>query len=106
MDWIPSKHFQTLEAKRHNCNAQQDSKYDKHSTQNSLTVFGEKIQELTTSTNEGEIELLKKTDQSVTASLNAVAHMVFTKEQFITKCEVIEANEPKSSFKKNNSTQN
>jgi hypothetical protein len=54
-----------------------------------LTVFGEKIQELTTSTNEGEIEFIEITDEIVTASLNAVAHMVFSKEQFMTKCEVI-----------------
>jgi hypothetical protein len=32
--------------------------------------------------------------------------MVFSKERFMTKCEVIKANEPKSSFKNNNSTQN
>jgi hypothetical protein len=64
-----------------------------------LTVFGEKIQELTTSTNEGEIKFIKITDETVTASLNAVAHMVlFSKERFMTKCEVSEANEPKSSF--------
>jgi hypothetical protein len=89
------------------CNARQDSKYHKHSTQNSLTVFEEKIQELTTSTNEGEIKFIKITDETVTASLNAVAHMVlFSKERFMTKCKVIEANKPKSSFKNNNSTQN
>jgi hypothetical protein len=71
-----------------------------------LTDFGEKIQELTTSTNEGEIEFIEITDETVTASLNAVAYMMFSKERFMTKCEVIEANEPKSSFKNNNSTQN
>jgi hypothetical protein len=106
MDWIPSKNFRTLEAKQHNCNALQDSEYHKHSTRNSLTIFGEKIQELTTSTNEGEIEFIEITDKTVTASLNAVAHIVFSKERFMTKCEVIEANEPKSSIKNNNSTQN
>jgi hypothetical protein len=98
MDWIPSKNFPTLEAKWHNCNAGKDSKYHKHSTQNLLTVFGEKIQELTTSTNEGEIEFIEKTDETVTASLNAVAHMVFSKEQFMTKSEVIEANEPEKFY--------
>jgi hypothetical protein len=71
-----------------------------------LTVFGKKIQELTPSTNEGEIKFIEITDKTVTASLNAVAHMVFSKERFMTKCEVIEANEPKSAFKNNNSTQN
>jgi hypothetical protein len=106
MDWIPSKNFQTLEAKRHNCNAWQDIEYYKHSTRNSLTVFGKKIQELTTSTNEGEIKFIEITDETVTASLNADAHMVFSKERFMTNSEVIEANEPKRSFKNNNSTQN
>jgi hypothetical protein len=101
-----SKNFRTLEAKQHNCNARQDTKYHKHSTQNSLTIFGEKIQELTTSTNEGEIEFIEISDETVTASLNAGAHMVFSKERFMTKCEVIKANEPKSSFKNNNSNQN
>jgi hypothetical protein len=76
MDSIPSKNFETLEAKQHNRNALQDSKYHKHSTQNLLTVFGEKIQELTTSTNKGEIEFIEITDKTVTASLNAVAYMV------------------------------
>jgi hypothetical protein len=76
------------------------------STRNSLTVFGEKIQGLTTSTNEGEIEFIEITDETVTVSLNAVAHMVFSTERFMKKCEVMEANEPKSSFKSNNSTQN
>jgi hypothetical protein len=42
----------------------------------------------------------------MSVTLNAVAHMVFSKERFMTKCEVIKANEPKSSFKNNNSTQN
>jgi hypothetical protein len=58
------------------------------------------------STNEGEIEFIEITDETITASLNAVVYMVFSKEQFMTKCEVIEANEPKSSSKNNNSTQN
>jgi hypothetical protein len=98
--------LRTLEAKRHNCNAGQDIKYHKYSTRNSLTVFGKKFQELTTSTNEGEIKFIEITDKTVTASLNAVAHMVFSKEQFMTNSEVIEANEPKSSFKNNDSTQN
>jgi hypothetical protein len=71
-----------------------------------LPFFGKKIQELTTSTIEGETEFIKITDETVTASLNAVAHMVFSKGRFMTKSEVIEANEPKSSFKNNNSTQN
>jgi uncharacterized protein (DUF885 family) len=97
------KEFPSLEAKQHNHNAGQDSEYHKHSTQNLLTILGEKIQELTTSTNKGEIEFTKITDETVTASLNAVAHMVFSKERFMTKCEVIEANKPKSSFKNNNS---
>jgi hypothetical protein len=48
--------------------------------------------------NEGEIEFIEITDETVTLSLNAVAHMVISKERFMTKCEVIEANEPKSSF--------
>jgi hypothetical protein len=61
---------------------------------------------LFTSTNEGEIEFIEITDETVTASLNAVAHMVFSKERFMTNSEVIEANEPKSSFKNNNSTEN
>jgi hypothetical protein len=100
-----SKNFRILEAKQHDCNARQDSKYHKHSTPNSLTIFGKKIQELTTSTNEGDIEFIEITDETVTASLNAVAHMVFSKERFMTKCKVIDANEPKSSFKNNNSTQ-
>jgi hypothetical protein len=58
------------------------------------------------STNEGEIEFIKITDEIVTAILNAVAHMAFSKERFMTNSEVIEAIEPKSSFKNNNSTQN
>jgi hypothetical protein len=58
------------------------------------------------STNKGEIQFIKITDETVTASLNADAHMVFNTERFMTKCEVIEANEPKSSFKNHNSTQN
>jgi hypothetical protein len=53
----------------------------------SLTVFGKKIQELTTSTNEGEIEFIEITGETVTASLNAVAHMVFSKERFMKKSE-------------------
>jgi hypothetical protein len=107
MDGIPSKNFRTLEAKQHNCDARQDSQYHKHSTRNSLTVFGKKIQELTTSTNEGEIEFIEITDETVTAGLkNAVAQMAFGKERFMTKCKVIKAKEPKSSFKNNNSTQN
>jgi hypothetical protein len=61
---------------------------------------------LITSTNEGDIEFIKITDETVTASLNAVAHMVFSKERFMTKSEVIKANEPKCSIKNNNSTQN
>jgi hypothetical protein len=32
--------------------------------------------------------------------------MVFSKEGFMTKCEAIKSNEPKGSFKNNNSTQN
>jgi hypothetical protein len=56
--------------------------------------------------NEGEIEFIEITDKTVTVSLNAVAHMVFSRERFMTKCEVIQANEPKRSFKHNNSTQN
>jgi hypothetical protein len=59
-----------------------------------------------TSTNEGEIEFIEITDETVTASLNAAAHTVFSKERFMTKCKVIKANEPKSSFKNNSSTQN
>ena len=44
----------------------------------SLTGFEEKVQELTTSTNDaGDIEVLEATDETVTESLNAVAHMVF-----------------------------
>jgi hypothetical protein len=43
------------------------------------------IQELTTSTNEGEMEFIEITDETVTASLNAVAHMVFSTEGFMTK---------------------
>ena len=44
----------------------------------SLTGFEEKVQGLTTSTNEaGDIEVLEATDETVTESLNAVAHMVF-----------------------------
>jgi hypothetical protein len=67
---------------------------------NSLTVFEKKIQELTTSTNEdGDIKFIETTDETITASLNAVAQMVFSKERFMTKCEAIKANEPKSSFK-------
>jgi hypothetical protein len=74
--------------------------------ENSLTVL-EKNQELTPSTNEaGDIKFIKTTDETITASLNAVAHMVFSKERFMTKCEAIEANEPKISFKNNNSKQN
>jgi hypothetical protein len=71
-----------------------------------LTVFGKKIQELTKSTNKGEIEFIEITDETVTVSLDADMHMVFSKERFMTNSEVIEANEPKSSFKNNNSTQN
>ncbi len=77
-----------------------------YSTQHSLTIFGKKIQELITSTNKKDIEFIKITDETVTASLNAVAHMVFSKERFMTKSEVIEANEPNSSIKNTNSTQN
>ena len=45
---------------------------------NLLTGFEEKIQELTTLTNDdGEIEVLEATDKTVTESLNAVAQMVF-----------------------------
>jgi hypothetical protein len=78
-----------MEAKWHNRNARQDIEHHKHSTRHSLTVFGKKIQELITSTNEGDIKFIKITDETVTASLNAVAHMVFSKERFMTKSEVI-----------------
>jgi hypothetical protein len=68
--------------------------------ENSLTVFEKKIQELTTSTNEaGDVKFFETTDETVTGSLNAVAHMVFSKERFMTKCEAIKTNETKSSFK-------
>ena len=44
----------------------------------SLTGFEEQMQELTTLTNDdGEIEVLEATDNTVTGSLNAVAQMVF-----------------------------
>jgi hypothetical protein len=55
---------------------------------------------------EGEIKFIEITDETLTTSLNAVTHMVFSKEWFMTKCEAIEANQPKSSFKNNNSTKN
>jgi hypothetical protein len=41
----------------------------------------------------------------IRTGVNAFAHMVFSKERFMTKCKAIEVNEPKSSLKNHNSTQ-
>ncbi len=58
----------------------------------SLTGFEEKIQELTTSTDEaGVLVTIEVTDETVTASLNAVAQMVFPFRALETKnsgCDV------------------
>jgi hypothetical protein len=51
-------------------------KYHKHSKRKFANHFGKEIQELTTSTNEaGDIKFIKGTDETVTVSLNAVAHV-------------------------------
>jgi hypothetical protein len=68
------------------------------SKENSRTHYSNKLS--------WKIKFIETTDKTVTASLNAVAHMVFSKEGFMTECEAIEPNEPKSSFKNHNSIQN
>jgi hypothetical protein len=53
-----------------------------------------------------KLNMSEKSCANCVGALHAVAHMVFSKERFLMKSEVIKANEPKSSIKNNNSTQN